>query len=99
MYALCLDSQGRLLNCKTLAQGTVNDVKVSFRKIMDRVVSCNAVAVILAHNHPNGNAMPSQDDIDFTKEISYWLSNAGIKLIDHVIFGETDHCCLLSALA
>ncbi|MCQ2481833.1 MAG: hypothetical protein MJ121_06930, partial [Clostridia bacterium] len=48
----------------------------------------DADSVILAHNHPDGEAAPSHEDIELTKEIIALLNETGIKLTDHIIVGK-----------
>ena len=51
----------------------------------------NAAAVILAHNHPSGDPVPSGADIEMTGQIKAALSALNIALHDHVIIGGQDH--------
>jgi DNA repair protein RadC len=46
---------------------------------------CNASAVVLMHNHPSGNATPSDQDIKITGQIKQALNLFDIKLVDHII--------------
>jgi DNA repair protein RadC len=56
---------------------------------------CNAVRIIVAHNHPSGDATPSKEDIDATKKIQKAGEIMDIELIDHIICGE-DECISLA---
>ena len=53
-------------------------------------VVLGAAAVVLCHNHPNGIALPSDNDVALTKQIADTLSKVGVQLIDHIIVADTD---------
>ena len=60
---------------------TLLDKRVVIRRAIER----KAAALILVHNHPSGNAMPSIEDINQTRDLHKALSSCGLQLIDHVI--------------
>ena len=88
VYMLCLDAKYKLLYCKELGEGSVNSAAVPIRKIVETALGINASAVVLAHNHPSGLAIPSQDDQLTTKQLAYALSAVDIVLMDHIIFAD-----------
>ncbi|MGL5122827.1 MAG: JAB domain-containing protein [Fusobacteriaceae bacterium] len=55
------------------------------KKIMEEAFRYKAKSVILSHNHPSGNIMPSKADIDITKNMKKILNMVDIKLLDHII--------------
>ena len=57
---------------------------------MAEVVISNATAVILAHNHPGGLALPSAEDKAVTKQISTALDMINVRLLDHVIVADEE---------
>lgn len=85
---VCLDPIGRATLCEIVAEGNDSSVTVDKRTILETVFSADADSVILAHNHPNGEAAPSHEDIELTKEIIALLNETGIKLTDHIIVGK-----------
>jgi DNA repair protein RadC len=48
-----------------------------------------ATAVLVAHNHPSGNLLPSREDRDITRRLKESGSILGINVLDHIIFSET----------
>ncbi|MBQ4100857.1 MAG: RadC family protein [Oscillospiraceae bacterium] len=94
VYLICLDSKGKVLKSKTIIEGSVNASQVSIRIIAEEALSCGAVSVVLAHNHPSGLAIPSETDIKTTGEISKALKMLGIKLLDHIIVADNDYISL-----
>lgn len=90
VYLLCLDSKCKALSCKEIAQGNVNSVGLSVRKIVEEALAVNAASVILAHNHPSGLAIPSVEDVVTTRRIATALDAVGIVLADHIVVSEDE---------
>ena len=84
---ICLDSSFRIISCRKLSHGTVNTVDINIRSLIEHVIKCNAVSLLLAHNHPDAPAFPSEADIETTARIRSALENIGVYLLDHVIVG------------
>ena len=93
---ICLDPIGRATLCEIVAEGNDSSVTVDKRTILETVFSADADSVILAHNHPDGVAAPSPEDIELTKEIGRLLAETGIKLNDHIIAGKDSILSLAS---
>lgn len=89
--ALFLDNKHRLIKAETLFQGTVNETSVHVREIMKKALSFNAAALIVGHNHPSGDIIPSYADKVVTDEINQACKLMGIRLLDHLIVSTT-HC-------
>ena len=91
MVALLLDNSHRLIVIKELARGTVNSAMYDVRKLLEYAMRYNAVAVILAHNHPHGIAQPSQADLESTRQARNLLNKIGINLLDHIVFNDDSY--------
>lgn len=94
---LCLDQNCRLISWEQISDGTVNVTEVSTRKVIEAAMKTSANGVILAHNHPNGLAVPSNDDIRSTIMLIDALSVIGVRVLDHVIIGEEDYVSLINS--
>ena len=90
IYMLCLDQAGHVLHRSLLHTGTVDQVALHPRTVVETAIRHKAHSVILAHNHPSGVAAPSQPDIDVTKRITTALYLIGIQLVDHMIFAGSE---------
>jgi DNA repair protein RadC len=89
---ICLNASNRVLGCEKLGDGDVANVSVNFRKVVETILKYpTTVAVILAHNHPDGVALPSREDIEATIELRQSLRAIDINLIDHIIVSENDY--------
>ncbi|EAA6844943.1 hypothetical protein DRX19_29145 [Salmonella enterica subsp. enterica] len=85
---LYLNNQHQLLAHETLFTGTVNRTEVHPREVLKRALHFNAAAVILAHNHPSGAPVPSQDDLAITERLVQVLALVDIRVPDHLIVGR-----------
>ena len=57
---------------------------------MQEALTANATAVVLAHNHPSGIAIPSREDIDLTLRLRDALDVMDILLLDHLVIADDD---------
>jgi DNA repair protein RadC len=85
---LSLDSKHRLIEFNELFQGTINSASIYPREVCKMALQKNATPVIVAHNHPSGNAEPSKADISITKKLKAALDILDIKLLDHFVIGK-----------
>ena len=70
---------------KPIFIGTLNANLVHPREIFAEALKQNAASVILVHNHPSGDAEPSEDDLTITKRITEAGKIMGIDVLDHII--------------
>ncbi len=85
---LLLDNQNRLIEFKELFRGTVNAASVYPREVVKAVLEINASAVIMAHNHPSGDATPSQADRRITERLKDALALVDVRTLDHIVVGN-----------
>ncbi|MDE6412796.1 MAG: DNA repair protein RadC [Eubacterium sp.] len=90
LAVMMLDSSNTIINCIFLSEGSVNAMEVNARKLMEQIIGFNASSVIIAHNHPNGLAYPSMEDVNFTLNVREMLKNMGVTLVDHVILNNKE---------
>jgi len=83
--ALWLDAQNRLIAHDELFRGTLTQTSVYPREVVKQALQRNAAAVVLAHNHPSGNAQPSAADEALTRALKDALALVDVKLLDHFI--------------
>jgi len=88
LFLLCLDGGLNLLNTRLLCQGTATDIQVEPQLVVKELLRSGASGAVLTHNHPSGNPMPSQADVDFTLRLKALLEEMRIPLYDHVIIAK-----------
>jgi len=91
VYLLTLDATGKVLSCRLIGRGSVNSANVPMRRLVQEALSANATAVVLAHNHPSGIALPSREDIDLTLRLRDALDVMDILLLDHLVIADDDY--------
>jgi DNA repair protein RadC len=82
-----LDARHRLLGMVELFRGTVDGAQVHPREVVKELLRLNAVAAIIAHNHPSQICEPSAADEMITKRIRDALALIDIRLLDHFVVG------------
>jgi len=82
-----LDSAHRLLRdgVETLEEGTIDRAAVYPRRVVEAALRRGAAALVLAHNHPNGNPTPSAHDKILTRAIVLAAETVQIRVVDHLI--------------
>ncbi len=83
---MVLNSRGQIKYNGIICHGSMTMVPVYIRDIIGICIECEADTIILAHNHPSGNMMPSKGDLVATKEIQMGLEVINVSLEDHLIF-------------
>ena len=91
---LMLNTRSRLIGESEISRGTVNMSVISPRELFIEALQKNAVYIILLHNHPSGDPMPSREDILVTQRIREGGSLLGIELLDHLIIGDNCYVSL-----
>ena len=88
LYMMCLDAKCRLRHAVKVAEGTLDEVTVYTRSVVELAIKHGAKNVILAHNHPTGSIRPSRQDLDLTQTLLHALAAVKIQLLDHLIVGD-----------
>ena len=84
-----MDNRHRVLAFEELFQGTIDGASVYPREVVRACLHHNAAAVIFAHNHPSGNSEPSPADVAITRTLKQALDLIGVRVLDHLVIGET----------
>lgn len=84
-YLICLNSRKRVLKAVLVNEGTLDEVPVYSREVVELVLRHKAHSVILSHNHPGGSLTPSKADLSLTNNIIKALEPIGVVVNDHII--------------
>ena len=84
---LLLDIKHQLLKIETISVGNLDGSIMHPREIFQPAISESASSIIIVHNHPSGNTIPSLDDIKITERLVEVGNLLGIPVEDHVILG------------
>ncbi len=88
LRALLLDTRHQVLKMHDVVRGSVNSAQVRIAEIFREAVRVNAVALILAHNHPSGDPAPSPDDIALTRQAQEAGRLLDIAVLDHLVIAD-----------
>jgi len=84
-YALYLNRRNMPVGISKISQGGISGCVVDTKIVAKVAVDSLASGVIICHNHPSGNWMPSKSDHDMTKKLKSALELLDVKLLDHII--------------
>jgi len=85
VLAFLLDASKHVIAVQEVSRGTVDQCIVHPREVFRGAVLYGAAAIVLAHNHPSGSAVPSVADARVTRALAEAGGALGIALLDHVI--------------
>lgn len=86
-----LNARNCLLKIEDVALGGTSFVKLDIKTVISSAIRVGASRIILVHNHPSGDATPSQADIHFTDKLYNSLITFNIELIDHIVIGNMEY--------
>lgn len=90
LAVLHLDGERRLLATTFGQPGGEDMVDFPIRDILASALRIGAASIIVAHNHPSGDAEPSEQDLAATRRLAQAAAATGIVLDDHLIFAAGD---------
>jgi DNA repair protein RadC len=88
LHAVWLDGRHRIIGCDVLAKGTIDRAAIDARVVAQLALQHNACGLILAHNHPSGDAVPTADDLALTARLREALALFDVELLEHFVVGE-----------
>ncbi|ASS50998.1 MAG: DNA repair protein [Candidatus Fluviicola riflensis] len=87
-WVIGLDTNNKILFIELISLGAVNRVQVNAPEVFRMAIYKTAVKIILVHNHPSGDTIPSQPDLDMTNLMLKAGEIIQIKIVDHLIITE-----------
>lgn len=94
-YAMCakehfvmitLNGGHQIIKIHLISVGTVSKTIIHPREVFREAIKENASSIVICHNHPSGNCVPSDEDIETTKFLIKASNLIGIPILDHIIF-------------
>jgi len=87
-WVVFLNQSQKIIKMKRMSVGGITQAVVDVRLLMQDAILCNATLMIVTHNHPSGNILPSSQDDGVTVRIKKVCELMDIKLLDHVIVAD-----------
>lgn len=79
------DSSWHIIDIVNVGEGSVNQVGIDERRIIEATIKKNAAMALLAHNHPNGDTIPSVDDMAATTEMVKLFDKMHVEFLEHLL--------------
>ena len=83
-----LNTKNEIITDVDISMGTLNSSLVHPREVFREAIRRSSNKIILLHNHPSGNAEPSNEDKNITNRLKQCGELIGIEVIDHIIIGD-----------
>lgn len=90
-WVLYVDTSGKLISKQRICEGGITQTSVDVKKIMQTAVANRAYGLVLGHNHPSGNTLPSDNDISMTQKIKSAAKVLDLCIFDHIILSGNDY--------
>jgi len=87
-WVLVLNRANQVMREEYLSKGGISGTVVDVRLICKLAIENNASGIVIAHNHPSGQVLPSEQDKAITKKLKEALKFFDISLLDHLIIGD-----------
>ena len=95
-FYLMLFGNGMVVkDCILISRGDAHFTKINIKNIMKEVVIHDATAVVVAHNHPNGDLMASSADALMTRDIALALKSIDVELVDHILVANNKYATIM----
>lgn len=95
VVALYLNNKNQVIAESLVSKGTSTQALVSTANVLQSALLSNAAGIILVHNHPSGDATPSNTDVKLTQKLREAAELLDVDLLDHLVVGQEDglaHC-------
>jgi DNA repair protein RadC len=90
-WIVFLNRSNKILHKEKLSQGGLSGTVTDVRIAMKRAIELSAAAIIVSHNHPSGNLIPSESDSKITQKIKEAGHLMDVQLLDHIIVSDKDY--------
>jgi DNA repair protein RadC len=90
MFAIYLNRANKTIGFVRISQGGLSGTVIDSRVILKYAIESLATGVIICHNHPSGNHLPSETDKRITEKLKQACNTLDINLLDHIIITSTD---------
>ena len=94
-YLFLFNNRLQVIDTYLFAEGTVNSALILPRLVVERALAARASSVVMAHNHPNGNAIATRDDIEVTHVVESACNLVGVHFLDHLVVSGNEFTSVL----
>ena len=88
LWVMTLDGRNGLMGIERVYQGTATGTSVRIGELFRYAIAAGGCGIVLVHNHPSGDAEPSEQDIQLTSEVIAASKILDIEILDHLVIGH-----------
>lgn len=88
LWVILLDTRNKLISIENIYRGSLNSSQVRVGELFKHAIRRNSASIIVAHNHPSGDPLPSPDDIAVTRAIVEAGKILDVDVLDHLVIGS-----------
>ena len=96
LKVIMLNTKNEIQKIIDVGLGGTSFINIQVKDILKEAIKMEIPRIIMVHNHPSGNATPSQTDIKFTKEVELSAKLLGLQLLDHIVIGDGTYESILA---
>lgn len=96
LKVIMLNTRNEIQKITDIAVGGTASINIEAKDVLKEAVKMEMPKIIMVHNHPSGNAMPSQADIEFTQRVNKSAELLGLQLLDHIVIGDGTYESILA---
>lgn len=96
LVAVFLNNNVEMIDMVVISEGIVNKTSASPRKVIEAALRRNASFIVLAHNHPDGDSRPSEEDLALTKTFSDICKTMEVPLVEHIVVGGNNYTGIIT---
>ena len=93
-YVICLDGKCQIINEELISTGILDALVVHPREVFKPAIKNSASKIIVLHNHPSGDSLPSLEDLKIIKILDKCGKTLGIPVLDQIIIGHDNYWSL-----
>ena len=88
---ILVNAKNEFMAIDVVSRGSLSSATVHPREVFTVPVRLQAAALLFMHNHTSGDPAPSREDLDCTRRLVHAGNILGIRILDHIVFGENDY--------
>lgn len=88
LWVVILNTRYAVMGIETVYRGSVNSAAIRIAEVFRPAIDREALAIVVAHNHPSGDPSPSPEDVSVTRELVKAGKLLNVSVVDHIIIGD-----------
>lgn len=90
-WIMMLNQANKVIRCECVGRGGITSTVVDLKVLLKKALDYYTCGLVLCHNHPSGNLIPSVQDDALTKRICAGAKTVDIRVLDHIIVSDTSY--------